>query len=254
MDIGAILGPLLAIGCIAAGMAAKGALDLMPQIITNIPSIMIVIGGTMGALFVGYPIKDFMQGFTDLKKYFSGATIDKDALAFEIIDLANIARKESILSLEKKVEEIDYEPLKRAVRMAVDGTDANIIRESLENERHYEFEEAEVAIKFWEDFGAIAPTIGILGAVIGLMMVMQILDQPERIGGGIAVAFIATIWGVGAANIWGIPVAKRLKRIASTDSHARDMVVIGIEGILNGLNPKVINNKLEIYTSADKLE
>jgi chemotaxis protein MotA len=254
MDIGAILGPLLAVGCIGAGMAAKGAIGLMPQIMTNVPSIMIVIGGTMGALFVGYPIRDFMKGFTDLSKYFSGATIDMDALALEIIDLANVARKESILSLEKKVGAIEYEPLQRAVRMAVDGTEANVIRDAIENERNYEYEEAEVAIKFWEDFGAIAPTIGILGAVIGLMRVMQILDQPEKIGGGIAVAFIATIWGVGAANIWGIPVAKRLKRIASMDGHARDMVVIGIDGILNGLNPKIINGKLAIYTSVGSLE
>lgn len=249
MDIGAILGPLLAVGCIAAGMAAKGALGLLPQIMTNIPSIMIVIGGTMGALFVGYPVKDLIKAFTDLSKYLSGPKIDVDQLAMEIIDLANTARKESILSLEKKVSYIEFSPLKRAVRMAVDGTDSNIIRESIENEAELEHGESEVAIKFWEDFGSIAPTVGILGAVIGLMMVMQILDQPEKIGGGIAVAFIATIWGVGAANLWGIPVSKRLKRIAMLEGYGREMVIIGVEGILNGLNPKIIESKLNVYTN-----
>lgn len=252
MDIGAILGPMLAIGCIAAGMAAKGALGLFPQILSNLPSIMIVIGGTFGALFVGYPIKDFLKAFSDLSKYFSGNTVDMGHLSMEIMDLANAARKESILSLEKKVAAIEYLPLQRAVRMAVDGTEANVIREAMEHERNYEYEEAEVSIKFWEDFGGIAPTIGILGAVIGLMRVMQILDQPDKIGGGIAVAFIATIWGVGAANIWGIPVAKRLKRLATIDGQARDMVVIGIEGILNGLNPKIIASKLAVYTGSSE--
>jgi chemotaxis protein MotA len=249
MDIGAVLGPLLAIGCIAAGMAAKGALGLLPEIVANLPSILIVLGGTFGSLFVGYPIRDFLAGFTDLSKYLSGSKVDTDSLAMEIIDLANVARKESILSLEKKVEAIEFEPLKRAIRLAVDGTELGLIRDAVEHERDFEYEEASVAIKFWEDFGGIAPTIGILGAVIGLMRVMQLLDQPDKIGPGIAVAFIATIWGVGSANIWALPVAKRLKRIAGKDSQARDMVIIGVDGILNGLNPKLISNKLSIYTS-----
>lgn len=248
MDLGAILGPIMAVGMIIAGMFAKGAGDLLPQLV-NAASILIVLGGTAGCLMVAYPMPDYIASFKSVGTYMKNTTQDTDALLEEILDLANTARKESILALEKKTDTITYGVLKNAVRMAVDGTDPNIIRDTLETDAHVHHEEAEVFVKFWEDFGAIAPTIGILGAVIGLMKVMTVLDQPEKIGPGIAVAFIATIYGVGAANIFGIPMGKRLKRKANLEKYAREMVIIGIDGILNGLNPKVIEEKLKVFTS-----
>ena len=108
-------------------------------------------------------------------------------------------------------------------------------------------EESEVAVHFWEDFGAIAPTVGILGAVLGLIHVMENLDKPEQIGPGIAVAFVATLYGVGSANIFFIPIGKKIKRKAILDGHARAMVTIGVDGILSGLNPKVIEEKLAVF-------
>ena len=138
--------------------------------------------------------------------------------------------------------------------LAVDGTDPNIIRETLETAQHVVHEEHEVCAKFWEDCGAIAPTIGILGAVLGLIHVMENLDKPEMIGPGIAVAFVATLYGVGSANILFIPFGKKLKRKAQLDGMARQMVIIGVEGILSGLNPKVIQEKLSIFTGHDHSE
>lgn len=134
-----------------------------------------------------------------------------------------------------------------AIGLAVDGTAPEVIRDTLETAAHIVFEDAEVAVKFWEDFGALCPTVGILGAVMGLQHVMSVLDQPELIGPGIAVAFVATLYGVAAANIVGIPIGKKLKRKAVIDGHARAMVVIGVEGILTGMNPKVIEQKLAIF-------
>jgi chemotaxis protein MotA len=134
------------------------------------------------------------------------------------------------------------------VRLAVDGTDPSVIADMLETEAHIEHQEAEVFVKFWEDFGAFAPTVGILGAVIGLMKVMTVLDQPEKIGPGIAVAFVATLYGVGSANILALPIAKKLKRKAQLEGYAREIVTIGIDGILTGMNPNVIKEKLGVFT------
>ena len=108
-------------------------------------------------------------------------------------------------------------------------------------------ENEETYVHFWEDCGAIAPTIGILGAVLGLIHVMENLDKPEMIGPGIAVAFVATLYGVGSANILFIPMGKKIKRKAIIDSMAREMVIIGVEGMLSGVNPKVIQEKLSVF-------
>jgi len=247
MDITSILGPIVALGMIVGGIAAKGALDLLPAML-SLPSVLIVIGGTFGALMVAYPMADFINCFKALTIFLKNSPANPDQIMADIIDLAQTARKESILALEKKRDSISYEPLRTAVRLAVDGTDPNVIRDALEMEAHIVMEESEVAVKFWEDFGAIAPTIGILGAVIGLMKVMASLQQPEKIGPGIMVAFVATLYGVGLANIFGIPMGKKLKRKAIIEHHMHTMVLIGIDGILSGLNPKLIEEKLKVFT------
>jgi len=249
MDIGFLIGPILALLMILGGVVAKGAANLIPQFV-SLPSFLIVIGGTLGALMVAYPIPDYIRCFKAIPNILlKNSPTTPQQIATEIIDLAQTARKESILALEKKREGLSYGPLKAAVKLAVDGTDPNIIRDTLENEAFVEFEEVEICVKFWEDFGAISPTIGILGAVIGLMKVMTVLDQPEKIGPGIAVAFVATLYGVGIANIMCIPMGKRIKRKAMIENHYRAMVIIGIDGILSGQNPKIIEERLKVYTS-----
>ncbi len=249
MDLSSLLGPIIAVGMIIAGMIAKHAADLIPQIAVNPPSVLIVIGGTFGALLVAYPLSDFIGAFKAVGTFLKGPEADREKILEEILDLAQVARKESILALEKKRDSLSFQPLKNAVKMAVDGTDPHVLTETLETEAHFQMEEGEVFVKFWEDFGAIAPTIGILGAVIGLMKVMNVLDQPELIGPGISVAFVATLYGVGFANIWGIPVGKKLKRKLALKNYAYEMVIIGIEGILSGLNPKVIEEKLKVFVN-----
>lgn len=247
MDLTSVLGPIVALGMIVLGMILKHAADLIPQMF-NGSAICIVLGGTFGALMVAYPMPDFIAGFKAVVRFFKPPKANLGELQTEIIDLAQTARKESILALEKRTDSIQFPPLKMAVKLAVDGTDPAIIRDTLEMELAVENEETEVCVHFWEDFGAISPTIGILGAVIGLMKVMTVLDQPEKIGPGIAVAFVATIWGVGAANLWGIPCGKKIKRKMVLEGYAREMVIVGIDGILNGLNPKLIDEKLKIFS------
>lgn len=244
MDITSILGPLVALGAILGGLILEGG---HLSSIIQITAFMIVIGGMTGSVFVAYPLADVINAFKALGTWAKNSPANPEQILTDIIDLAQTARKESILALEKKRDSIEYEPLATAIRLAVDGTDPNIIRETLQTAQHVKMEEAEVSVHFWEDCGAFAPTIGILGAVLGLIHVMENLDKPEMIGPGIAVAFVATLYGVGFANIMFIPMGKKIKRKAQLDSHAREMVIIGVEGILSGLNPKVIQEKLSIF-------
>ena len=244
MDITSIVGPVFAFGCIITGMLMEGG--HMSQL-WAVTAVLIVFGGTFGALMVAYPLADIISSFKALGIFLKNPPANSAVIMAEILDCATVARKESILALEKKRESLSYQPLQLAIGLAVDGTAPEVIRDTLETAAHIVFEDAEVAVKFWEDFGALSPTVGILGAVLGLQHVMSVLDQPEKIGPGIAVAFVATLYGVAAANIVGIPIGKKLKRKATIDGHARAMVVIGVEGILTGMNPKVIEQKLAIF-------
>jgi len=244
MDITSILGPIVSLGFIIVGLLMEGG---HISSIMQKTAAMIVLGGAIGAIMVAYPLPDFLGAFKALGIWLKNPAANPDEILKDIIDLAQTARKESILALEKKREGIKFEPLAKAIRLAVDGTDPNIIRDTLETEAHVVLEETEVFVKFWEDMGAIAPTIGILGAVLGLIHVMENLSRPEMIGPGIAVAFVATLYGVGSANIFFIPMGKKIKRKALLEGHARAMVSIGVDGILSGLNPKVIQEKLAVF-------
>ena len=244
MDLTSILGPVMALGMILGGMLIEGG---NIQSVVQGTAAMIVLGGAFGAILVAYPLPDVIFAFKSVGMWLKNPTANPDEILKDVLDLAQTARKESILALEKKREGIKFEPLAKAIKLAVDGTDPNVIRDTMENEAHVTLEEQEVAVKFWEDMGAIAPTIGILGAVLGLIHVMEHLNEPDKIGPGIAVAFTATLYGVGSANIFFIPMGKKIKRKAMLEGHARAMVSIGVEGILSGLNPKVIEEKLAVF-------
>jgi len=248
MDITSLVGPVVGVGCILLGLILEGG---HIGSIVQFTAFLIVMGGAVGALLVAYPLPDFIFALKGLGTYISNPTSNNKEIMDDIVDLAQTARKESILALEQKRESIKFEPLAKAIRLAVDGTDPNIIRDTLETEQHVCMEEQEVAVHFWEDAGAIAPTVGILGAVLGLIHVMENLDKPEMIGPGIAVAFVATLYGVGFSNLFFIPIGKKIKRKAVIESMAREMVIIGVEGILSGLNPKVIQEKLSVFVDDD---
>lgn len=249
MDITSLIGPFIALGAIIGGMLMEGG---HMASITQVTAAIIVLGGTLGSIFVAYPLSDVIHSIKALGTWIKNPTADPDEILKDIIDLAQTARKESILALEKKRESIKFAPLAKAIKLAVDGTDPNVIRDTLETEAHVIFEEQEVGVKFWEDLGAIAPTIGILGAVLGLIHVMENLSNPDAIGPGIAIAFVATLYGVGSANIFFLPIGKKIKRKAILDGHARAMVTIGVEGILSGMNPKVIEEKLAVFCHGKK--
>ena len=172
---------------------------------------------------------------------------DGEALIAEIVDWSNIARKQGLLGLEPLVNQQDDPFLKKGLQMLVDGVEPNRLREVLEVEIGVWEGQMRQAARIWEAAGGYAPTIGILGAVMGLIHVMENLSDPSRLGAGIAVAFVATIYGVGFANLVFIPIAKKLAAHILTLTNQREMFVDGLVGIANGDNPRIIASRMQGY-------
>ncbi|HEY4184008.1 MAG TPA: flagellar motor protein [Polyangia bacterium] len=245
MDITTIGGIVLAIACILGGQAIEGG---HASSLVQATAAIIVIGGTIGACAVAFPMSDFMRGAKMGAQAFKNKKSDSAELIKTIVDLAAVARREGVLALEQKLTEIKEPFLKRAVGFLVDGVDAAIARDSLETEIHHEFETGGVAAKVWESAGGFAPTVGILGAVLGLIHVMENLSDPSKLGGGIATAFVATVYGVGTANLIFLPIANKLKRKLGIEKERKTLIAEGVLSIQAGLNPRVLEEKLASYS------
>ena len=244
IDLSTPLGLLMAIGLILVGNAIEGghiSSVLQPT------AALIVFGGTIGAVLVTYPLPVFFQGVKAINRLIGNPGLDARAVLDEIIRYAQKARKEGIISLEKEVATASDPFLKRALMMAVDGVDSKTIHETLELEIQQMDEHGELAAKVYEAAGGYAPTIGILGAVLGLIHVMSNLSDVGKVGEGIAVAFVATIYGVGSANIFFLPAAGKLKLKHKQDMALREMMMHGTLAIQEGQNPKIIEEKLSAF-------
>jgi chemotaxis protein MotA len=245
VDIGSIGGILFALGCILGGQAIEGG---HAGSLLQATAAIIVIGGTMGACAVAFPLKDFLGG---LKKGgsigFKNKKHDWAGLMDQILDLAGVARRDGVLALEQKLASIKDPFLKRAVGFIVDGVDAQVARDALETEIQGHFEEGTISAKVWESAGGYSPTVGILGAVLGLIHVMENLSDPSKLGGGIATAFVATVYGVACANLLFLPLANKIKRKLNIEKEIQTMVAEGILSIQAGLNPRVLEEKLRAY-------
>jgi len=244
MDFTTIGGIVFALACILVGQALEGghASSLM-QLTAGI----IVMGGTIGAVAVANPMSDFVRGLKMFGQALKQKKNDIGPLITELVDLAGVARRDGVLALEQRLGNIKDPFLKRSVGFLVDGVDSAVARDALETEIFMEFEEANVGAKVWESAGGFAPTVGILGAVLGLIHVMENLDDPSKLGPGIAVAFVATIYGVGAANLIFLPVASKLKRKNGVEKERKTLIAEGVLSIQAGLNPRVLEEKLKAY-------
>jgi chemotaxis protein MotA len=208
----------------------------------------IVLGGTTGCVLIGNTGADLKRGMS----YFVKAFFDKkSSLAgdvAEVLECAKVAKKESILALEKRLGQIENTFFKDALQAAIDGIDPAAIRDIFETRIHHEEEEIKAASKVWSDAGGFCPTIGIIGAVLGLIHVMNNLSDPSKLGPGIAVAFVATVYGVAAANIVFLPVSNKVKKKASDHAAGRQALLEGALMIADGANVKVVEQKLAAYT------
>ncbi|MBM4376301.1 MAG: flagellar motor protein [Deltaproteobacteria bacterium] len=244
MDISLLFGLLFGIACILVGNNLEhGSIND----VVGGPAALIVLGGTVGAVFVQFPpdvIKGMGGWFSRLLK---NKHVDHAKLIDEIVDLATRARREGILGLEKLAPNVSHPFLSRALMMAIDGADSNTIRDTMEISMQQEEESAENVGKAFEAAGGYAPTVGIIGAVLGLMQVMKNLSDIEAVGRGIATAFIATVYGVAFANLIMMPLGGRVKLRAKEASHLQEMMLQGVLAIQEGTNPKLVRDRLTSF-------
>jgi chemotaxis protein MotA len=246
-----MIGIVLGITAIMAGIVMEGgklhsALQLTAAVI--------VFGGTLGATLVSYPLQDVLSAGLSLRDIFREKRKDPEIFLQNILQYSNIARRNGLIALEPEVEFIHDYYLRKALKLAVDGVASKSLKEMLEQENiTYAGEKRRVA-KVYETAGGFAPTIGILGAVLGLIHVMENLSDPSKLGAGIAVAFVATIYGVGSANLILLPVAKKLINRLNSELALREMIIEGIIGIQSGINPHYLEEKLRVYMESGSRE
>ena len=244
MDLATVLGVVIALGGILVGQAIEGGSILQ---ILQPTAAMIVCGGTLGATMIGFPMSVMKQAAADFLHILKDEDVRPNDVIDEVIKLTNKARREGIISLEKDAANIKDDFFRKAIMMAVDGSEPKELRQTMEVELQYMEERGEQSPKVYEAAGGYSPTIGIIGAVLGLIQVMQHLDDIKEVGSGIAVAFVATIYGVALANILFLPAANKLKVKHRKHMLIKEMMLEGTLGILEGQNPRLIEGKLTSF-------
>ena len=241
MDILSIVGVLLGFAAILGGNFLEGG-HLASLI--NLPALVIVLGGTLGATFLHFPTRIIVHSIKILWLIVKPRKILLQQQINKVVDWSALARKEGLLGLEGLVDKEKDPFAKKGLQLLVDGNEPEVIRDCLDVELN-SMEHTEIqAAKVYEAMGGYAPTIGIIGAVVGLIHVMQNLADPELLGAGIATAFVATIYGVGFANLLFLPIANKLKSQAYNYLQAKEMMMEGITAIAEGENPRNIELKL----------
>jgi chemotaxis protein MotA len=243
-DFATIGGLVLALGGITAGLLMEGG---KIQDIAQVTSALIVLGGTLGAVMITTPLPVLLRAAKQFSSVIIGRGPETSQVIEEIIGYAVQARKNGIVSLEQEAARSGDPFLKKALGLAVDGIESDKIRDIMELEIEIFEQKSEAEAKVFEAAGGYSPTIGIIGAVLGLIQVMKNLADIDEVGRGIAVAFVATIYGVAVANIIFLPVANKLKARAKEAVQLREMMLQGVLSIAEGLNQKLIRMQLEAY-------
>ena len=247
LDLATAAGLVVSLGGILGGLLIEGGKigDIL-----QFTAAMIVLGGTAGAVLVSTPLKTLGGGLRRFHAVLFDSAPSLTGEIEEVIGYAAKARKNGLVSLEDEALKVQDPFLRKALNLAVDGTDLQEIHKMLELEIGLEEQQAEAEAKIFETAGGYAPTIGIIGAVMGLIQVMKNLANIDEVGHGIAVAFVATVYGVGSANLLFLPAASKIKARAHCETQRKELILEGISAIVEGLNPKLIRAKLEAYAPA----
>ena len=247
IDKSTIGGIAIALAGIGIGLALDGG--KLAQVLQPTAAL-IVLGGTIGAVMIQFPLKIVLQALVHLKDVFLNATPESDYLVQNLLRYAYKARKEGLLSLDAELAKIKDPFLKESLMLAVDGVSADDLRKMMELQLDYQGEKDERIPKVFDAAGGFAPTIGIIGAVLGLIQVMQRLQDINEVGKGIAVAFVATIYGVGAANLLFLPWAGKLRIRIRERQVIQEMTLEAVLSIINGVNPRALELQLGSYLAA----
>jgi len=244
LDVLTVLGVIIGFGAILGGNFMEGGhIDAL----LNGPAALIVLGGTFGAALLQSPARTYIGSIKLLSWVLFPPNLKLKVKIEKIIDWSEIARREGLLGLEMVVDDETDDFAKKGLQLLVDGGEPEVIRDILMLELEALETRQLQSAKVYEAMGGYSPTIGIIGAVMGLIHVMQNLSDPSKLGSGIATAFVATIYGVGLANLFFIPVATKLKEQVLAYSQAREMMIEGITAIAEGENPRNVEIKLQGY-------
>ena len=241
MDPATLIGVIFGLIIIVAANVMEGG---NPMSLLLLPPMLLVFGTTLMVTVAGGTIPDAKNALGSLKTAFTGKVRPAGEVVPMVVALAEKARREGLLALEDELKKVDDPFLVKGVTLAIDGTDPDEVRDILEAEVHATKAHGKHSAKFFGDAGAYAPTIGIVGTVMGLVHVLENLAQPEELGHLIAAAFIATLWGVMSANVIWLPIASRLKRLTELETARMELIIEGVAAIQAGSNPRVIAQKL----------
>ena len=241
MDKSSFAGLVIGVGGVIAGLLLEGG--KISQILQPTAA-MIVFGGTLGAVMLQFPLPVVGSAFRRLINVFFERQLDPQQVVRQLVVFANKARKEGIVSLDADLPSIHDPFMRKSLMLAVDGTEPQELRKMMQLELDNQAEHEDNIPKVFESAGGFSPTIGIIGAVLGLIQVMQHLDNIDEVGKGIAVAFVATVYGVGSANLFFLPSSGKLRIRIREEQVVREMTLEGVISILEGMNPRMLEAKL----------
>ncbi len=243
MDLATVIGIFLSFGLVVSAIVMGGS----PFVFVSIPSALIVLGGTLGATLVNYPLKNVLGVIGIIKNTFFHTSDDPATIIDRFLEFANKARREGILSLEPALKEVDDTYLRKGLQLTVDGLEPESIKDILETEIGYLEDRHELGAEIMSIMGAFAPAMGMIGTVIGLVQMLQTMEDPSTIGPAMAVALITTFYGALLANLVFNPMAGKLKTRSKEEILAKEIMLEGILSISKGENPRIIEEKLNSF-------
>jgi chemotaxis protein MotA len=238
------IGIVGAIGCLLLSVTMEGG---NPAALINIPAFIIVIGGTSMATFASSSAEQMKRLPALYKKAFSGSDLDARGAIAKFVALADKARREGLLALEHELDDLPDDFSRKGVQLVIDGTDSDLVRSILQSELDGMSARHRANAKFFATAGGFAPTLGILGTVLSLVHVLENLSSPRTLGHAIAGAFLATLYGVGSANIIFLPVANKLKELSAEELHYRELLIEAVLSIQAGENPRILSDRLATF-------
>ena len=243
MDFTTLIGIVSGVGLVLVAIFMGGGISIF----INIPSMMITFGGTLGATLINFPFSKVMGVLRVVKNAFFYREISPDEVIKQLVDFATIARREGVLALEQRISSLNDPFLQKGLQLAVDGTPPETIREILRTDIDYLASRHKVGQEIFNAMGTYAPAFGMIGTLIGLIQMLRALDDPSKIGQGMATALLTTFYGALFANLICLPIAGKLKVRSEEEILSRELIVEGILSIQSGDNPRIVEEKLKAF-------
>ena len=243
MDIATVLGVISAFGLVFLAISMGGGI----QLFINLQSLMIVVGGTLGATMINYPLKEVFGVFSVVKKaLFTKNTVSNNLIRI-FMDFAHKSRKEGILALESELKKVKDDFLIKGVQLSIDGLEPNEIKDILDTELDFIKSRHQLGAEIFTTMGSFAPALGMIGTLIGLVQMLQSMDDPSTIGPAMAVALLTTFYGSIMSNIFCIPIAGKLRTRSREEALTKEITIQGIMSLSSGDNPRVLQQKLQAF-------